>query len=164
MLRLTIQHNIHLLKDERYDLHNGKEICVVGVSLPIWTINGLTSEPGREVFCNYYLKNPKKEVPIKFLVDGYELTIPYREGKKLEISDEEYRFLISNNDQKKLDELKAQTIREVSSKNLLDIKDGGSQFLNYRELNTVSLKNRTIEVMHHVTLSTIEKLEKSFIS
>jgi hypothetical protein len=162
MLRLTVHHNIHLTRQERYALHQGEDLLVIGTSLPIWTVKNITSEPGKEVFCYYYLKNPKKEVPIKILPDGYEITIPYREGTKLEISDEEYRRIVSEN-KEKLDELYAKTTKEVSSKNLLDIREGGSEFLNYRELNTVLVKEKEIQIMHHVTIGTIEKLEKSFL-
>lgn len=161
MLRLTICHNIHLTRDERYALHQGEDILVVGTSLPVWTLKNLTTEPGKEVFCHYHLKNPKKEVPIKILEDGYEITIPYREGTKLEISDDEYRRLVME-DKEKLEQLYAQTVKEVSSKNLLDIKDGGSAYLNYRELNKIFVKDREVQIMHYVIIDTIEHLEKSF--
>jgi|688.fasta_scaffold43995_3 hypothetical protein len=162
MLRLTVHHNIHLTKEQRYALHNGEDVAVVGVSLPIWTHKNVTTEPGREVFCQYILKNPKQELPIKILTNGYEITIPYREGTKLEISNEEYRKLVLENPEE-LERLYEKTIREVSSKNLLDIKDGGSEFLNYKELNHAMVKQKEIHIMHHVTIGTYEKLEKSFI-
>lgn len=160
MLRLTIHHNIHLTKEERYALHEGEEILVTGVSLPIWTNRNITSEPGREVFCNYYLQNPKKEIPIQILEDGFEIVLPYREGSKLEISDEDYRILAVKNP-KKLEELYSKTLKEVSSKNLLDLQDGGCGFLNYRELNKVVVKGYELQIMHYVAIGTIEKLESS---
>jgi len=58
MLNLTIQHFIHLARDQRYALHEGIELVVVGVSIPVWFLDKVTSEPAKEVFCRYYLKNP----------------------------------------------------------------------------------------------------------
>jgi hypothetical protein len=161
MIRLSIHHNIHLNEEQRYGLHQGKNVNVVGFSIPVWHLNNFTSEPAKEVFCNYYIKNPKKEIPIKILTDGYEINLPYREGKKIEISEEEYQKLLFEN-RKKLDEMYSKTIKEVSSKNLLNIKDGGSEFLYYRELNTVLIGKKNLQIMHHVSIDCIKKLEKSF--
>lgn len=160
MLRLTIHHNIHLTKEERYALHQGQEILVIGVSIPVWTIRNITSEPGQEVFCYYHLKNPKTETPIQILNDGYEITLPYREGGIIPLSDEEFRNLNYKNPIK-LDEIYSKTVKEVSSKNLLDIADGGSELLSYRELNKISIKEKDLQIMHHVSISTIEKLKDS---
>lgn len=160
ILNLNIQHNIHLTREQRYQLHDGVDVEVVGVSIPVWIINNVTSEPVTEVFCKYYLKNPKLEIPIKILKDGYEITIPYRQGKKLEISDEEWRDLSFKNPDK-LHEMYASLPKEVSTKNLLDLIEGGSEFMNYKELNKIMINDKTINVMHFVTISTIEKLNIS---
>lgn len=161
MLRLTIHHNIHLNREQRYALHKGEDISVVGVSIPIWFIKKGTSEPANEIFCNYYLKNPKKEIPIKILDDGYEITLPYREGKTLPITDEDWRKMNLKNPDV-LDDMYLKTVREVSSKNLLDVEDGGSDgFLNYRELNKVIIKEKELNIMHHITINKIENLLES---
>ena len=157
MLRLTIHHNIHLTREQRYALHNGEDLNVIGVSIPIWLIKKGTSEPANEIFCRYYLKNPKIDTPIKIFDDGYEISLPYREGKKIYISDKEWRELNSN-DPEKLEDMYVKTIKEVSSKNILDIKDGGSEFLNYRELNKVMIKKKELNIMHHITINKIENL------
>lgn len=155
MLSLTIHHNIHLTKQQRYALHEGQDIVVVGVSIPVWIADKMTSEPAKEVFCNYYLKNPKEEIPIRILDDGYEITIPYREGKDLNLSNEEWREL-NMNDPEKLQEMYENLESEVSSKNLLDIEDGGSEFLNYRELNKVPSEDKFLNIMHHIVISKME--------
>jgi len=161
MLRLNIYHNIHLDKNQRYDLHQGKDIRIIGISVPVWFLGKVTSEPAQEVFCNYYIKNPKKEIPIKILSDGYEINLPYRPSSSIEkMSDDEWRKL-NRDDTQKLEKIYDSYKKEVSSKNLLDICDGGSKFLNYRELNKIFVKEKELNIMHHITISDIEELEKS---
>lgn len=161
MLSLTIHHNIHLTREQRYSLHEGNDVATIGISVPVWHSEKLTSEPAKEVFCWYYLKNPRKEIPIRILTDGYEICLPYREGQGLTISDEEYRAL-NTHDPDKLRDLLSQTIQEVSSKKLIDMKDGGSGgFLNYRELNKVPRNEGTLSIMHHIVISKVEDLTNS---
>lgn len=161
MLSLSIHHNIHLTKQQRYDLHESKDVITVGVSVPIWYNETMSSEPGKEVFCNYYLKNPKKEIPIHIMDDGYEIAIPYREGTDLGISDEEWRHL-NMNDPDKLKELYKNQLIEVSSKNLLDIKDGGNGgTMNYREHNKIKKNDQYLNIMHYVCIEPVEILFSS---
>jgi hypothetical protein len=155
MLRLTIYHNIHLTKDQVYDLHNGKNIKVVGVSIPIWFIGKLTSEPANEVFCNYYLKNPKQETPIKILQDGYEISLPYYMGATTTVA-------TAMDNLTNLKSIHSKSAKEVSSKNLLDIIDGGSEFLNYRELDKINVNNKELSIMHYVVINRMQKLQESF--
>jgi hypothetical protein len=161
MLSLTIHHNIHLTKEQRYALHEGKEVSLIGLSVPVWYANKMTSEPAKEIFCRYYLKNPKKDIPIQILEDGYEISIPYREGTKLEISDEEWRFL-NQHDPDKLEAMYKKQIQEVSSRNLLDVKDGGNGgTMSYREHNKIKKGEGFLSIMHFVSIDTMEKLLES---
>ena len=57
MLTLVISHNINLSREERYNLHQGKPVTTVGVSVPVWFEKGNTSEPAQEVFVLYRLTN-----------------------------------------------------------------------------------------------------------
>lgn len=157
MLSLTIHHQIHLTRDERLALHAGEDVVTTGVSIPVWFYGKLTSEPAKEVFCRYVLKNPKKDIPIKILDNGYEISIPYREGTKLEISDEEWRHLNLHHPDK-LDAMYKQCVQEVSSKNLLDVKDGGSGSLIYREHNKVKKGEDVLEIKHFVCIGRMEDL------
>lgn len=157
MLSLTIHHNIHLTKEQRYALHEGQEISVIGVSVPVWYMKQVTSEPAKEVFCRYFLKNPKTDIPIQILEDGYEISIPYREGTKLEISDEEWRELFFK-DPAKLEALYKTQLSEVSSKNLLDVKDGGIGSMAYREHNKVQRGSQLLNIMHYVNIDSMESL------
>lgn len=160
MLSLTIHHNIHLTREQRYALHDGQEIMTIGVSVPVWYMNKVTSEPAKEVFCRYFLSNPKTDEPIKILEDGYEIAIPYREGSPLKLSDEEWQELFRNNPNK-LDALYKMTIEEVSSKNLLDVQDGGSGSLSYREHNKVKRGDTFLNIMHYVNIEPMETLLES---
>lgn len=158
MLSLSIQHNIHLTRQQRYDLHEGKDIEVVGYSVPVWVAEKITSEPGKEIFCHYMLKNPRKELPIKILDNGYEVTIPYREGTQLEISNDEWRRL-NQHEPEKLQELYKQLIPEVSSIRLLDISDGGNGgSMIYREHNKVNHNEDILNIIHYVSIEPIESL------
>jgi hypothetical protein len=160
MLSLAIHHNIHLTREQRYALHEGETITVVGVSVPVWFIQKKTSEPAKEVFCKYNLSNPKKDMPIQILEDGYDITIPFREGTKLNMSDEEWKYLFFNN-HARLDALYKNTIPEISSKLLLDVKDGGCAGLNYREHNKAKRGDQTISIMHYICIEPIEVLLRS---
>jgi hypothetical protein len=160
MLNLTIQHIIHLTEKQRYALHEGIELVTVGVSVPVWFMNNVTSEPAKEIFCNYYLKNDKQEVPIKIRSDGYEICLPYRAGSSLDISDDEWRQL-SNSNIDLLDDLYSRCIGEVSSVNLLNNKDGGCKYMAYREQNVLQKGEKRIQVTHFVKIADIEELINS---
>lgn len=163
MLSLTIHHNIHLTKEQRHALHDGEDIVTVGYSVPVWFMGKVTSEPAREVFCVYSLKNPKKDVPIQIMENGYEITIPYREGSSLKISNEEWLDLLMNNPDK-LDAMYKQHISEVSSKNILDVSEGGCGGLVYREHNKTKMGDKILNIMHYVSIEPIEMLLNSLTS
>ncbi len=160
MLSLAIHHNICLTHQERHDLHEGKDLKVVGVCVPVWFISKRTSEPAKEVFCNYYLRNTKLNVPIKILDDGYDITLPYRQGTELDIGDEEWRQL-SCEDPEKLTTMYKDIIPEISSRNLLDVKEGGAGYLMYREHNKVKKEDSILTIMHYVTINNKEDFLES---
>lgn len=155
MLSLSISHNIHLSKKQRYDLHDGIDLNIIGICVPVWIDNKSTSEPTKEVFCNYCIKNTKEEIAIKILNDGFEITLPFRSSSEIDISDNEFLYFLKKN---KLENLYKNKNNESSSKNLLDICDGGSKFLTYGELNTVLLNDETINIFHNVIISSVEDL------
>jgi hypothetical protein len=159
MLNLAIQHVIHLTRSQRYALHDGIHLVVTGMSVPVWYMDKATSEPAREVFCKYYLKNTKEDVPIEAKDDGYELTLPFREGKGLEISNEEWRELNLTNPEK-LEHMYDQCVQEVSSKNLLDIPDGCAH-LTYREHSEVLHDDKKLHIIHFVQICDVGDLLES---
>ena len=154
---LVIYHLIHLTAEERAFLHQGNDVETVGITVPVWVIDKKTSEPASEIFSKYILKNPRKEIPIKFLPEGFEIVIPYRKGTKLTISDDEWRFL-NMNDKQKLDALYRSTVSEISSENLVDIQEG---FISYREHNKLMFNDKPIAVKHYISIESKEKLLRS---
>lgn len=160
MLNLSIYHKIHLTRKERYDLHDGKETIVTGVSVPIWYIKTISSEPGQEVFCRYYLSNNKSNSPIKIIKDGYGIEIPFQppeQPKAAKIPSFLKKFFLKKN----TPILKEKKQKCMSSVNLLDIKDGGSKSLSYREFNKVKSEENIVTISHYVTIEDISHLENS---
>jgi len=157
MITLAIYHGIHLNREERYALHAGHEITTVGVSIPIWFKGKVTSEPCKEVFCRYVIRNPKKDMPIQILQNGYEIPIPYREGYTPTMSDEEWRKT-NMEAPEKLEQFYGRFIPEVSSVSLLDPCDGGTGSLAYREQNKVKREKYEVTIIHYVCFDSRERL------
>lgn len=151
-LSLTVLHNIQLTRAEAYDLHAGKEVAAIGVSVPVWICDSYTSEPAKEVFALYVLKNTKKETPVQIMTYGYIVTLPNRAATSLDISDEEWRRL-NRDEPAVLEAMYRRLVEEASSKNLLDRKDGGSGRLFYREHNKVKREKNLLTIIHYLTIS-----------
>lgn len=153
---LTVQHNIFLTKEERYTLHAGEPIEVIGISVPVWLYGEeTTSEPAKEVFCRYYLYNTKEDLPIKTLEDGYEICVPHKIPENLpDASNEEWKEF--NEDQ--LEAYYESRENTVTSQNLLDVTDGGSGSIMYREHNSFEKNGSEYEIIHFIHITTIEKL------
>jgi len=163
MLSLAIHHNIWLTRDQRYAVHNGIELVVVGLSVPVWVANNkVSSEPAKEIFCKYYLKNPKAEMPIQIVSNGYEITLPNRIGSLPNLSDDEWRYL-SFNHPVKLDNLYQKCSRDANSKCLLDLKDGGSKCLKFREHNKVKRNEEFVNFIHFVNIADMSELTNSLV-
>lgn len=157
MLSLSIQHLIHLTREQRYALHEGEAQTVIGVSVPVWFTSKATSEPAKEVFCEYHLTNPRKDLPISILEKGYEIPLPYRPGSLVNLTQEQWRQLNLDSPEK-LDEIYQQTVPEISSINLLEPIDGGSGSLTYRENAKLVRGDNELAVFHHVNIGRIEDL------
>jgi hypothetical protein len=162
MLNLAIHHNIHLTRDQRYSLHKGNEVSVVGLSVPVWFYNKMSTEPAKEVFCWYTLRNFGKDMAIAINTDGYEIMLPRRSAKELEMDNEEWRKL-NLEDKDRLTEIYSKLAPEASSKCLLDVIDGGSEWLSYREHSTIEKDSEKLNIMHFVCISTMEKLTSSIV-
>lgn len=163
MLSLAIHHNVYLTKEQRYVLHEGIELVVVGVSVPVWVAdNRATTEPASEVFCNYYLKNTKDDTPIQILQDGFEITLPNRQGTLPELSEEEWRHL-NFHEPDKLDAQYQKCVRRVTSENLLDVPDGGSRYLSFREHNKMKRADTWLNLIHFVNVMDVDFLTESLI-
>lgn len=162
-LVLSVSHNIFLTKEQRYNLIKGIPVEVIGVSVPVWYFKGITSEPGIEVFASYYLTNNEEDLPITETKKGYQINMPQIPGTwkpiKDSISNDEWRKLTP--DQK---ESYYESIKEpISAKKLFDIDDGGSERLVFDQYNKFKKNKRFVDIVHFVTIKSIEKLEQSLI-
>jgi hypothetical protein len=144
---LSISHNIFLDRNQRYDLNNKKVIEVVGSNFPIWFSGEKTSEPGREIFCRYRI-HPYKSVfrNIKVNGDGYDI------------------FLLQEKEDvgtmpAKIKKFFNKTSNPPSVISLLDIKDGGAEWLYFR-----SYDRKYINLIHSVEIQKIENLMESLIT
>lgn len=163
MLHLAISHLIHLTREQCYQLHESQDIETIGISVPIWHTKTFSSEPAREVFCRYSIRNPKRELPIQITTSGYVINLPHRKASEMKpMTNEEWRALNMNSPEK-LEEYYRQQRPEVSSINLLDIKNGGCQCIMYREHNRLKRGEKVLSVMHFVNIERMDKLIDSII-
>lgn len=133
-LVLSIGHNIFLSKEDRYKLLN-EEIEAVGVSVPVWFYQNKTSEPAHEVFCKYKIIPSEDEISIKQKDQVYEITLPKED---------------LNKDGKK---------HPVTIKNILNIKDGGMEWLAFRQYGKIKRKNKkTISLIHFLEVKPLEDI------
>lgn len=79
-LALFITHHIFLSKKQIEDLYNNNSIETIGHSVPVWVDakTGETTEPAKEIFCNYKINNTKEyEKNVEIIRrKGYELFLP----------------------------------------------------------------------------------------
>lgn len=142
MATLTISHYIYLTKEERYKLHEGQPLEVIGVSVPVWFHKGTTSEPAQEMFCRYRLTNSQPNRAIIPFEEGYSINIP----QKLDVKAPAHI-------QEAMGSLEIGT-----SERLLDSEDGGSEWLEFRQYNKIQKDKRTFNVVHFVEIKPVEVL------
>jgi len=134
-LTLTVSHNIFLKKEQRYELHIGKEVKTIGVSTPVWTNGKKTSEPAHEVFCNYIITPTDCKIYIRHNAKGYDILLP-----KNSYDSENKRQ------------------NPVTINNIIDFKDGGVEWLAFRQFNQVNKNKRNITIAHFVEIKDMEEL------
>lgn len=162
-MTLAISHRIALTREQRYNLASGKTVDVTGVSVPVWYIRGRTTEPAKEVFCNYILHNKDQDVSIHFLTNGYEMNIPQLPKDFVmpaEITPQEWLNL-------ELEEQEAVMEERYVPENgryLLDIVDGGSKRLAFSRLGNVRIKGIPTTIYHTVFITDVEDFKASFVS
>lgn len=144
---LCVSHNVFLTKEQRYDLYEGKQIDVVGVSVPVWFYDkSETSEPAVEVFCKYIISSDNKK------------------SKGIDVTDDGYRIYLFNDTGvlptkiKKFFKKKKDHI--PCSKLLLDVKDGGAEWINFKVYEVSDY----INIIHSVEIQKIENLTDSLIT
>lgn len=147
-MKLIISHYIYLNREQRYALHEGECFEVIGISIPVWQKENFEA---KEIFCKYYLSNPKTNKGISILEKGYEIPLPYYITQKNILSEREWRKINLTKPQL----LYNKNHNDITSEALLDIKDKGSECLCYREINH--------KVEHFVKISDFSILEDTSI-
>lgn len=152
---LTISHYLYLTKAERYAWHEGLPVEVVGVSIPVWFCKGVSSEPAVEVFAKYHLLQSTENIFIKHVEDGYDVIVPPKPQQEfVPLPDDMWKSL-SHEDQEKWYEANEPT---PSLRMLLDIKDGGSKYLAFRQYSKVRKNKKVLNVVHFMEIKDMEDL------
>lgn len=144
MATLLISHYIYLTKEQRYSLHQGQKLETTGISIPVWFYKGSTSEPAKELFCHYELTNDSSNRPIEILNNGYNINMPQKPDLETE------KGII-----------KTVFINFDTAERLLDVKDGGVEWLEFQEYTKIDLDGYEHNVIHFVEIKCIELLEKT---
>lgn len=147
MATLTISHYLYLSREQRYKLHTGETLDIIGVSVPVWFHKGSTSEPAKELFCKYKISNDPVNKTIMPTEEGYSINLP----QKVELGDK--------NIPDEIQEAEATSIQLGTSDKLLDIKDGGSEWLEFRQYNKVQQGEHQFNVVHFVEIKPVELLQ-----
>lgn len=136
VLTLTISHNIFLTKEQRYLFEKpDAEIEAIGVSIPVWYLNGKTSEPAIEVFCKYKLKIDDGKKAVAKFDEGYNIFLP--------------PFLDNNN-------LPIGIM-------IRDLKDGGKESLQYKEYSLIKKKTINYSVIHIIEIYDDQRLISTIV-
>ena len=144
MATLTVAHHINLTRQQRYDLHNGQEIDVIGVAIPVWFYKGNTSEPAQEIFCKYKIKNQKNGVNITRVEEGFEINMPH-----VDIHD--YGDLNP-------DFVKQMQIKIGTTDCLLDLEENGKEEVYFKFYQKLEIEKKLHHLIHFVEIKTIEQL------
>lgn len=138
MQTLIISHLLYLNKDQRYRLHSGEPIETVGVSVPVLFEKGSTSEPAKELFCKYTLTNEPPNKGIVPTEQGYILNLPQKIVAETKTNEEK---------------LKLDALNKVpTSENILDVRDGGHQYLHFKQYNKIHFSNIEMNIVHIIDI------------
>ena len=154
---LTIAHTIFLTREQRYSIEKKNELEVIGISLPVWMINGITTEPAKEVICKYTITNNEKNETIQTNKDGYTINLPQK-PKNLtspSLSDDIWRSLTREERRKWYQN---NLVTYYSGDNLKDVDDGGSCFLQFKEHNKIYKDGNKLEIIHFIIIRSILEL------
>lgn len=144
MATLIISHNIYLNREQRYALHERTPQDAVGISIPVWFHKGNTSEPAKEIFCKYQITNDSSIKAVVPTNDGYIINIPQHIKFKSNSISEEVRDFLNQN--------------ISTSEKLLDLKDGGSEWLDFRSFGKISHNEIIYNVIHFIEIKPMESL------
>jgi hypothetical protein len=84
---IVINHSIPLTEEQRHRLvKNPEPIEVIGISVPVWVIDGINEEPTKEVICKYVLSSYKVHC---------NMVVPDKEGYTINIGTESIDKLLN---------------------------------------------------------------------
>jgi hypothetical protein len=158
-LGLVLHHNLFLTRDQRYALHAGQDVETVGTTVSVWCRGSVTTEPAKEIFCRYLIRNLGQDLPIKMVNDGFEIALPNRQPLTSQISNDLWRQL----SEKEWDEFYQMFRDGASTSNLLNVEDGGSACLMYREHNKIRYMDDVslLTIIHLIQIRDYQILEDS---
>lgn len=145
---LYVSHNLFLTKEQRYNLFNGNNVETVGTSICV--LNSLkfkNPEEVKEYFCLYKLI-PKKNITksIKSTKKGFNIYL-FSEKTNNTFFDLVNEFFFGKK------------INKENTKKLLDIKDGGSEWLFLIEQEF----KKNLIIFHKLQIQKIENLLESLV-
>jgi hypothetical protein len=156
-ITLSVVHQIFLNKEERYKLVKKHLVETIGVSIPIWSSNTFTTEPAEEIFCKYILMNDDNPTNIERFAEGYLINVPGKMKLPRYPSDEKWRAMSRQDQEDWYDKHDV----PITIKHLLDIKDGGSEYLRFQLHNIMQYKEHLINVFHYIEIKDMELLKDS---
>lgn len=148
MATLTVAHHIYLTEDQRYDLHAGLAIKVVGVAIPVWFCKNFTSEPAHEIFCSYQITNDRSGTNVRYFKTKNEFLINM---PHVAIIGDEYDKTLTKTIQNKFG----------TAENLLDYHDGGRGFCEFKYYHKLQISKKLHHIIHFVEIKRIEDLEET---
>jgi hypothetical protein len=167
-LALFLIHNIFLTNNQIESFFKKKEIEVIGISVPVW-VNAKTSEtsePAAEVFCQYVIKQHRKDSDVEILPkNGYQIFLCNKKNKKPKEINFEELSAMSAEDRKDFEKKRNKWFKENSKMILQDLKNGYYR-TEIKKINQTfeKLPKCLVDVQHIVEIKTIEKLKESIIS
>lgn len=163
-LALFLTHNIFLTKKEMELLLNKESIQTIGCCVPVWVDakTGKTSEPAREIFCKYKIKNETKQKEIKIInKKQYEIYLPNKTNwvppPKLDF--ERLSFM---NSEQRMSFMKKRDKWWFDNPRPQDVSNLSNGYLRF-EIKKIKRKIKDIQynVQHIIEISKKERLEES---
>jgi hypothetical protein len=143
MPTLTVCHYLYLTREQRYALHEGQELEVTGITVPVWFHKGNTSEPAQEIFCKYKLTNDRQGTRVVNNAEGYEINMPSVEVKN-EYVDSELIKSVQN--------------KLGTTERLLDQEDGGLEWCEFKFFQKMQIENKQYYNIHFVEIKPLQIL------
>lgn len=137
----------------------GKSVEIVGISVPVWLTEDITSEPAVEVFCRYHLFAPEGVAEVATMPEGYQINLPNEKRPQCQVSLEQWRGMSFMEQEEWYN--KHRFPPQVRA--LRNISDGGGAYLRFEFRDETVFQEKEVELVHYVTLNTIDYLMGSLV-